>query len=170
MIRYAGVISDSVVDGTGLRLVTFLQGCPRHCPGCHNPELIPFDQQKGLEIEEKEFVRLLLKRITQEHSGITFSGGDPLRQADSLCAVLERLKKKKPELNVWVYTGYNFEEVRDWPVMKYIDVLVDGPFVEQKKDLGLAFRGSSNQRIIDVPKSLAQKGRVVEIKLGVQSA
>jgi anaerobic ribonucleoside-triphosphate reductase activating protein len=163
MIKYAGMISDSVVDGTGIRLVTFLQGCPRHCPGCHNPELIP--QNNGREIEAKDFARMILKRITPQHSGITFSGGDPLMQADALYDVLTRIRKKRPDLSIWVYTGYNFEEVKDLPVMNLIDVLVDGPFIEQQKDLGLAFRGSSNQRIIDVPKSLLKRGNVIELNL-----
>lgn len=163
MIKYAGLIGDSVVDGAGIRLVTFLQGCPRHCPGCHNPDLIP--NNCGCTLEEKDFARILLKKITPQHAGITFSGGDPLMQADALFDVLSLLRKKRPDLNVWVYTGYKFEEVRDLPVMGLIDVLVDGPFVEQQKNLGLAFRGSSNQRIIDVPKSLLKKERIVEIQM-----
>lgn len=167
MIKYAGIIGDSVVDGAGIRLVTFLQGCPRHCPGCHNPDLIP--NNRGCEMEEKDFVRLLLKKITPQHAGITFSGGDPLMQADALYNVLSLLRKKRPELNVWVYTGYNFEEVRELPVMNLIDVLVDGPFLEQKKDLGLAFRGSSNQRIIDVPQSLLKNDRIIEVPIDRRS-
>ncbi len=163
MIKYAGIIGDSVVDGAGIRLVTFLQGCPRHCTGCHNPALIP--NHDGIDMAEKDFVKLLLKKITPQHAGITFSGGDPLMQADALFDVLALLRRKRPELNVWVYTGYNFEEVRNLPAMGLIDVLVDGSFIEEKKDLGLAFRGSSNQRIIDVPKSLVNGGTVVEMKM-----
>jgi anaerobic ribonucleoside-triphosphate reductase activating protein len=108
---------------------------------------------------------MILKRITPQHSGITFSGGDPLMQADALFDVLTCIRKKRPDLSIWVYTGYNFEEVKDLPVMGLIDVLVDGPFIEQQKDLGLAFRGSSNQRIIDVPKSLLKRNNVIELNI-----
>lgn len=160
MIKYADIISESTVDGTGIRVAAFLQGCPRSCEGCHNPSLQP--EEGGREADEKEFARLLLDRITPVHKGITFSGGEPLAQAEGLLKIISYIKKERPELDIWVYTGFLYEEVSNLPVLNLIDVLVDGPFVMEKRNLSLAFRGSSNQRIIDVAVSL-KKGEVVEI-------
>jgi anaerobic ribonucleoside-triphosphate reductase activating protein len=162
MIRYRDIVSESVVDGFGIRLTAFLQGCPRHCEGCHNPKLLPMEG--GTVVTEEEFADLLLSRISPIHRGITFSGGDPLAQPEALLKVITLLKQRNPKLDIWVYTGFIFEEVKSWPVLKMIDVLVDGPFILKEKNLSLPFRGSSNQRIIDVPKTL-QQGKIMEIKL-----
>lgn len=162
MIRFAGMVDNSVVDGKGIRITVFFQGCPRSCEGCHNPALQPVEG--GEEISEEALVDLLLSKLTPLHSGITFSGGEPLMQADALFKVVEMVRKKKPDLDIWVYTGYTFEQIKDLPVMKVIDVLVDGPFVLAKRDISLPFRGSSNQRIIDVPGSL-RSDVVVELDI-----
>lgn len=163
MIRYAHIIDTSVVDGLGIRVTAFLQGCPRACPGCHNPELQA--TEGGSEVSPQEFSRLLLRRVTPLHRGVTFSGGDPLLQADPLREVIDRLKNAAPRLDIWVYTGYTWEEVREWPVLERVDVLVDGPFLHEQRDLSLPFRGSRNQRVIDVQAS-RQRGQVVEVPLG----
>ncbi|MCL6477248.1 MAG: anaerobic ribonucleoside-triphosphate reductase activating protein [Peptococcaceae bacterium] len=163
VIRYAEITRESIVDGTGIRVVAFLQGCPRRCEGCHNPDLLPVDG--GREISAEAFAELLVKCVTPLHKGITFSGGDPLMQSEALLKVISIVKQKHPRLDIWVYTGYTFDQVKDLPVMKLIDVLVDGPFILSQRDLGLPFRGSSNQRIIDVRSSL-EKGEVVEIGMG----
>ncbi|MFZ7103210.1 MAG: anaerobic ribonucleoside-triphosphate reductase activating protein [Peptococcaceae bacterium] len=160
MIRYADILTDSIVDGPGIRLVVFLQGCPRVCPGCHNPSLL--SKEGGKAITERELAKKILKLFTPRHAGLTFSGGDPLLQPAELENVIAFIRKRKPEINIWVYTGYLFEEVRDLPVLQDIDVLVDGPFILKQKDISLVFRGSRNQRIIDVPNSLAG-GEIVEI-------
>ena len=152
MIRVARILGESVVDGPGIRAVAFLQGCPRHCPGCHNIDLLP--PEGGDQCTAEELANALLAEITPIHRGITFSGGDPLMQADVLGDVVFLLKRARPQLTIWLYTGYLFEEVRDLPVLQGIDVVVDGPFEQDKRDLSLPFRGSSNQRIIDVPASL----------------
>ncbi len=162
MIKYADIIGESMVDGTGIRVTVFLQGCPGTCEGCHNPTLQNF--LGGKEIQESDFAHMILKKVTPLHTGVTFSGGEPLVQQEGLFNVLTTLKANCPGLDIWVYTGYTFEEVKHMPLMKYVDVLVDGPFVLKKKDLSLHFRGSSNQRIIDVPQSL-KKGEAVEIEL-----
>lgn len=159
MIRYAGLEKQSVSDGPGIRLTVFLQGCLHHCPGCHNPQLQ--DIEGGTEMEEKEMSELLLSNLTLLHSGITFSGGDPLMQAESLYKVLDYLKAVRPELNIWVYTGYLYEEVKSLALMEFIDVLVDGPYLEVKRDLSLAFRGSDNQRIIDIKQSRIKNEPVI---------
>ncbi|MBO8136643.1 MAG: anaerobic ribonucleoside-triphosphate reductase activating protein [Desulfotomaculum sp.] len=161
-VRVAGITRGSVVDGLGVRTVVFFQGCPRHCPGCHNPGTIPFEG--GREMPVIELVQEILDTVTPLTKGITFSGGEPLAQPEALLETIKMIKEKKPSLDIWTYTGYTFEEVKHLPVLEMIDVLVDGPFIKEKKDLALAFRGSSNQRLIDVPKTLAA-GRVVELQL-----
>ncbi len=151
MIYYKEILAESLVDGVGLRVTAFLQGCPRHCEGCHNPRLLPMTG--GTEITEQEFVDKILALVTPIHHGITFSGGDPLAQQEALFNVIMLIKQHQPELNIWVYTGYIYEEIQHFPVLSLIDVLVDGPFVMAEKDLDLAFRGSGNQRIIDIKKT-----------------
>lgn len=158
----AGITKGSVVDGLGIRTVVYFQGCPRHCPGCHNPETIP--TEGGRELTVEQLVEEIIATITPLTKGVTFSGGDPLLQAEALLAVIKLLKERQPQLDIWVYTGYQWEEVKHLPVLSLVDVLVDGPFIEEKRDISLAFRGSSNQRIIDVPKTLAT-GRTVLLKL-----
>lgn len=101
-----------------------------------------------------EVLQLIRQNITPLTGGITFSGGDPLMQAQALAEILQLLRKEYPQMSIWVYTGYVFEEIKEWPVLRYIDVLVDGPYEESKRDISLAFRGSLNQRLIDVPASL----------------
>lgn len=160
MIRYADVLNDSIVDGSGIRVVAFLQGCPRRCEGCHNPSLL--SSEGGKEVTERELAKMLLKKLTAKHAGITFSGGDPLLQSDALYNVISFIRNKRPDVNIWVYTGYLYEEVKDLPVMHLIDVLVDGPFRIGEKDISLFFKGSGNQRIIDVPNSLKSK-KVIEM-------
>lgn len=162
MIRYADIVASSVVDGLGIRVVAFLQGCPFRCEGCHNPQLQALSG--GKEVQEAEFADRLLKLVTPLHRGVTFTGGDPLMQVDELNSVINIIKEKNPNLDVWVYTGFNFEEVKHLPIMKLIDVLVDGQFILGQKDLNLPFRGSANQRIIDVVHSL-KKGVPIEIQI-----
>lgn len=162
MICYAQILRESLVDGVGLRTAVFLQGCPRHCLGCHNEALL--SSEGGMQVGEAEFAALVLREISPLHRGITFSGGDPLLQADALTTVLRIIRHQNPRLNIWVYTGYLYEEVAHLPIMEFIDVLVDGPFMIEQRNLCLAFRGSSNQRIIDVVQTRLT-GTIVEIPL-----
>lgn len=162
MIQFADILNESVVDGPGVRLVVFLQGCPRHCQACHNESLL--SSAGGQAVEEKALANLILEKLTPLHAGVTFSGGDPLMQAQALFSVINILKEHRTELNIWVYTGYLYEEVKNLPVMKLIDVLVDGPFILGRKKLNLAFRGSDNQRIIDIQRT-AKTGAVTELVL-----
>ena len=155
MLRVADILSESVVDGQGLRTVVFLQGCPRHCKGCHNAPLIPFEG--GTPYTPEDLAKTILEKMSPIHRGVTFSGGDPLAQAEELTGVIKIMRKEKPDLNIWVYTGYLFEEVKEYPILKEINVLVDGPFILDKRDISLPFRGSDNQRIIDVPETLKKQ-------------
>ena len=157
-VRLAGIAYESLVNGPGIRRVFFAQGCKHNCKGCFNPETHSFDKGIVLEIDK------LIKDVLENPmiTGVTFSGGDPIEQAHSFSYMAKILKNKG--LNIWCYTGFDFEKdvmgtmaknsetTRE--LLKYIDIVVDGKFEEDKKDFKLQFRGSSNQRIIDVPKSL----------------
>ena len=163
MIRLAADLqSDSIVDGPGLRAVLWTQGCGHHCPGCQNPQTWDFEGGGLVPID------MVLEAIDELEcqSGLTFSGGDPMYQPEACNEIAEYARKKG--LNIWVYTGFTFEQIlkmagkkpvyRDF--LEKIDVLVDGKFQIKKRNLNLLFRGSSNQRLIDVPKSL-ERGEVV---------
>jgi len=150
-VRVAGIITDSVVDGPGVRFVVFAQGCPHRCVACHNPET--WDPQGGREMTVKEIIKLLKKRL-KFINGITFSGGEPFLQAGEF-AELGR-EAKKLGLDVVTYTGYVYENLQQLDIacsqdlLAITDILVDGPFILELKDLSLPFRGSSNQRLIDL--------------------
>ena len=153
LMRIAGLANDSIVDGPGLRLTVFTQGCPHHCPGCHNPQ--SHDFAGGKLCDTGEILEIMHDNTLLD--GITLSGGEPFAQAEA-CAELARAAHDAG-LSVWCYTGYIFEELLqgkpEWlELLSNIDVLVDGPFVLSQRTLEAHFRGSSNQRIIDVQQSL----------------
>ena len=162
MLRLAGLVEDSITDGPGLRLAVFVQGCPHHCEGCHNPETWSFDGGYDGSAEEI-FSRLRRNPIL---SGVTFSGGEPFSQAAELVPLARRIKDAGYELAV--YTGFTFEELLASPdeavraLLELADVLVDGPFEKANRNLDLKFRGSANQRIIDVKRSLASGTVILE--------
>jgi anaerobic ribonucleoside-triphosphate reductase activating protein len=162
MIRYADILPETVTDGAGIRVIAFLQGCPRHCKSCHNEDLIPIEG--GKTVSERKFANEILHALSPLHSGVTFSGGEPLLQADALFEVISMIKENKPATNIWVYTGYVYEEIAHLSVMRLIDVVVDGPFILAQRSPSLTFRGSSNQRIIDVKQS-RQLGKILELYL-----
>ncbi|MDT3700657.1 MAG: 4Fe-4S single cluster domain-containing protein [Thermincola sp.] len=161
-VRIAGVIPESVVDGPGIRSVIFAQGCPRTCPGCHNPDTI--DPGGGRIMQDHEIISIVEK--TRLLKGVTFSGGEPFLQAEAFAKMGHIFKDKG--LNIMTYTGYTWEELLSLGQTKpeimdllfVSDYLVDGPFIEAQKDLNLAFRGSANQRIIEVRESF-EKSRVI---------
>lgn len=161
-IRIAGIVNDSIVDGPGFRLAIFTQGCPHHCKGCHNPNTHAFDGGKLGETCD------IIKKMQENEllDGITLTGGEPFCQPDA-CLELARAAHRAG-LNVWIYSGYTFEELlkgqSEWlALLQEIDVLVDGQFILEKRTLECRFRGSNNQRLIDVPKSL-ETGHAVEWK------
>ncbi len=155
------LLTDSIVDGEGLRAVLWTQGCSHNCKGCHNPETHDFNKGVLVEVDE---VKQLIKDLTLQ-DGITFSGGDPFFQPEP-CIEIAKFAKEEG-LNVWAYTGFLFEDLIKNEKMReflnYIDVLVDGKFELENKSLNLKFRGSTNQRIINVPRSL-KMGKVSQIK------
>ena len=161
MLDLSGIVSDSIVDGPGIRTAIFSQGCPHHCPGCHNPETWEFGCGTAMDTER-------LVAIVQSNPlcrGVTFSGGEPFAQAEGFAELARALKEKGYEIAS--YTGYTFEQLlRGTPaqrqLLETIDVLIDGPFLLAEKSLEVPFRGSRNQRILNVPASLAA-GRAVEM-------
>ena len=160
IILAADVQADSCVDGQGLRAVVWTQGCPHHCPGCHNPQT--WNQQDGALVP----VNFVKRRIDElkYHDGLTFSGGDPMIQAAACYDIAKYAIKRK--LNIWCYTGYYYEELIAMKnkdinnFLSVIDVLVDGRFVMAERSLDLLFRGSSNQRLIDM-KETRKQGKVI---------
>lgn len=154
----ADLQTDSIVDGPGLRAVIWTQGCSHHCKGCQNPQTWDFE---GGGLVPIDMVKEAIDDL-KYHTGITFSGGDPMFQVESCNELADYAIKKN--LNIWVYTGFTYEEVlkmsKSKPIYKEflekIDVLVDGKFILKERDLSLLFRGSRNQRLIDVKKSLKE--------------
>ncbi len=161
-MKIAGTVQDSIVDGPGFRFTLFTQGCPHKCPGCHNPQTHDFSG--GEELSTDEIIKKLLSNPLTD--GITFSGGEPFEQASD-CAVIAAAARQHG-LNVWCYSGYTFEELLEksrvdsgvMELLKLTDVLVDGKFILEEKSYNVPWRGSRNQRLIDVKKSLEQQSAV----------
>ena len=151
MIRVLDIIEDTMVDGPGFRTSIYCAGCRHHCPGCHNPQSWAFDQGHEMSIEA------IMKIIEADpYANVTFSGGDPMYQAADF-AELAREIHKRTNKDIWCYTGFTYESLinqEQRELLEQIDVLVDGPFIEKLRDPDLLFRGSSNQRLIDVQASL----------------
>lgn len=146
-MNISGIIYDSVVDGEGIRNTLFISGCLHHCHGCHNPQTWDFNY--GYEFtkeKQKEFIKKCKDNPLLD--GITISGGDPIYSSKELIPFLKEYKKENPTHTVWLYTGFKYEDIKDNEILKLIDVLVDGEYMEALRDITLAFRGSSNQRII----------------------
>lgn len=152
LFRIAGIVDDSIVDGPGIRLTVFFQGCLHNCDGCHNPTT--HDINGGYLLSVDEIISKILSNPLL--SGVTFSGGEPLLQIDK-CIILAK-KIKEMNLNIILYTGYSFEEIiklrNGKELLKYIDYVIDGKYIKEKRSLELKYRGSSNQRIIDVNRTL----------------
>ena len=163
-LRLYGIAAESIVDGPGFRYAIFVQGCPHHCPGCHNPDSHDFSAGYDRTVDS------LFEEICADPllKGVTFSGGEPFCQPKA-CAELAGAARKAG-LNVWCYTGYTFETLlkegteEQRTLLRELDVLVDGPFLLARRTLNCRFRGSDNQRLILVRESLSQ-GRTIELVL-----
>ena len=157
---------ETIVDGEGIRYSIYLAGCSHHCVGCHNPE--SWNPRAG-ELLTEERIQSIIREIKANPllDGVTFSGGDPFYQVEECIEIAKYIKSKK--MNIWCYTGFTYETLiklakdnnKIIEFLKLIDVLVDGPFILEKKSLDCVFRGSTNQRIIDVPKTLQKKSIVL---------
>lgn len=158
----ANITVDSVVDGPGLRTVIWCQGCEHYCPECHNEATHAL--HGGFVKDADELIAEILSVALQ--SGVTFSGGEPMLQSESCAYIAKALKAQG--CNLWCYTGYTWEELLSMPscmeFLQYLDVLIDGKFVTALKSYDLTFRGSANQRVIDVQASLREKRVVLKIE------
>lgn len=158
MISVLSIIEDTMVDGPGFRTSIYCAGCRHKCPGCHNPQSWDFDG--GHAMTTDDIMRVI---EADPYANVTFSGGDPMYQPEGF-AELARAIRQRTKKNIWCYTGFTIEALMHNPrqraLLEQIDVLVDGPYIRSKRDESLCFRGSSNQRILDVPASL-RAGRAV---------
>ena len=161
-LQIAGIVDDSLVDGDGCRLTVFVQGCARRCPGCQNPETQPMEGGRAID------TAAILQQMAENPilSGVTFSGGEPFLQPAPLASLARAVHQRG--LDVWSYSGFTLEELAERAekdkatraLLSELDVLVDGPYEESQRDLTLHFRGSRNQRVIDMKKT-RKAGRIV---------
>ena len=156
-MRYHNITKDDMLNGDGLRVVLWVSGCSHCCRGCHNP--ITWDPNSGLLFDDKAKEEIFGQLSKDYISGITFSGGDPLHPANSLDVknLMLEIREKFPGKTIWMYTGSVWEDVARLSLMPLVDILVDGEYVEEKRDPRLLWKGSSNQRVIDVRKTLEKE-------------
>ena len=163
MISVLNIIEDTMVDGPGFRTSIYCAGCRHKCEGCHNPQSWDFDG--GHPMTTEEIMRII---EADPYANVTFSGGDPMYQPEGFAELAQAIKTRTAK-TIWCYTGFTFEHLMNNPrqraLLNYVDVLVDGPFVKSQRDETLCFRGSRNQRLVDVPQSMAQ-GRTVTLSMG----
>lgn len=166
-MNYHNITKDDMNNGDGIRVVLWVAGCDHHCPECQNPQT--WDKKGGISFDEKAISELYTELSKDYVSGITLSGGDPLfyDNVSHICALLNQIKEDFPDKTVWLYTGYNWGYLLNstvpnyMPVLKNVDVLIDGEYVKDLRDINLKWRGSMNQRVIDVQKSLSENKLVL---------
>ena len=153
-MRYHDITKDDMLNGDGLRVVLWVSGCSHNCKECQNP--LTWDPAGGLLFDDAAKQELFEALDKPYISGITFSGGDPMHSANRLDVknLMHEIREKFPNKTIWLYTGSLWEEIIDSPILQYVDVLVDGEFEVDKKDVKLRWKGSSNQRVIDVQETL----------------
>ena len=163
-MNYIKIDTCNMNNGDGLRCVVWLSGCNHHCKNCFNPETWDFNAGKVFDDKAKQF---LFEQLSKPYiKGLTLSGGHPLEKPnrDTIYCLLKEVKEKFPLKDIWMYTGYKWEDIQNireiQRILTLVDVLVDGPYIDEQRDITLAFRGSKNQRIIDVQRTL-QQGEVV---------
>ena len=163
-MNYNKIRKMDISNGPGVRVSIFMQGCEFHCKNCFNPET--WDFKKGKEFTDKTIERVLELADKEYIQGLSILGGEPMhpKNIDNTLKLAKAFKEKYPEKDIWVWSGFLFDNLKDKEVLKYINVLVDGQYKDELHDFRLKYRGSSNQRVIDVSKSL-KRGKVCEINL-----
>ena len=162
-MNYLGIDKASISNGPGVRVVLWVSGCTVHCKGCQNPESWDFNAGK---LFDKAAKQELFDALNKPYiRGITFSGGHPLEKENrnKVYQLCKEIKNNFPTKDIWLYTGYTLENLQSYVILEYIDVLIDGPYIEEQRDITLKFRGSKNQRLIDVKETLKQ-GKIVTIQ------
>lgn len=159
-MRYHNITTDDMLNGDGLRTVLWVAGCTHRCRGCHNP--ITWDIDGGIPFDEAAESELFQKLRPDHISGLTFSGGDPLHpnNREEVTRLCRRFREEFPEKDVWLYTGFTYEEISDLEIVPLVDVIVDGRFIIEQLDAKLHWKGSANQRVIDVKETL-RLGKIV---------
>lgn len=160
-MRFHNITKDDMLNGDGLRVVLWVAGCSHYCDECHNP--VTWDPNGGVPFTE-ESKQELFKELEKSYiSGVTFSGGDPLycTNEPEILGLAKEIRDRFPGKTIWLYTGYNWDYVKRREIARHIDVLVDGEYVKALRDTKLHWRGSANQRVIDVPASLEKDGIVL---------
>lgn len=162
-MRYHNITKDDMKNGDGLRVVLWVAGCNHCCKECQNP--ITWDPDGGILFDDAAKAEIFEQLDQTYISGITFSGGDPLHPVNRLDVknLMVEIKEKYPDKTIWLYTGDVWEDIADYPLLQYVDVLVDGEFRVDKKDVTLMWKGSSNQRVIDVQKTLEQENKLIPV-------
>ena len=163
-MNYLKIESSSLSNGLGWRVVLWVSGCSHNCLNCQNPQ--SWDSQAGNKFTDIE-KQLILELLKPDYiKGLTLSGGDPLFETNrvDIYKLLKEIKEVYPTKDIWLYTGYKFDEIKNLSLIKYVDVVIDDIFIDKQKDITLAFKGSTNQKIINVKQSLI-KGELVELKL-----
>lgn len=160
-MKYAKIEKNSVANGPGIRVVLWCQGCSIHCPGCHNEST--WDFSKGNDVMLDDITDMFLELNKPYVQGLTLSGGNPLEtyNIDTCTEIAKQYKDRFPHKDLWLYTGLLWEDIQHLDIFKYVDVVVDGPYVEKLRDINLPYCGSKNQRVIDVKKSFETKGVVL---------
>lgn len=158
-MRYHDIQKCDLLNGSGIRVTLFVAGCNHYCKGCQNP--ITWNPNNGIIFDEQAKQEIYTELEYEWCKGVTFSGGDPLypENREVITSFAKELKEKYPEKDIWLYTGYLYENIYDLEVMQYVDVLVDGEFKEELKDVNYPWAGSTNQRVIDVKES-RKDGRI----------
>ena len=153
-MRYHNITHDDMLNGDGLRVVLWVAGCTHQCPQCHNP--ITWDIEGGIPFDDAAKTELFGALEKDYISGITFSGGDPLHPANraDVALLINEIRARYPHKTIWLYTGFHWDGIKDLPYIADVDVLVDGPFLIDQRDVKLHWRGSANQRVINVKESL----------------
>jgi len=162
-MRYHNITKDDMLNGDGLRVVLWVAGCNHCCKGCQNP--VTWDAAGGLPFDEAAKAEIFEQLNKNYISGITFSGGDPLHPANRVDVrnLAIEIKEKYPNKTLWLYTGYTWEEIASLPIMQYLDVVVEGPFILERRDVKLLWKGSDNQRVVDVKRTLASENPLVPV-------
>lgn len=158
-MRYHDITKDDMNNGDGLRVVLWVAGCSHCCEGCQNP--LTWDPDGGLEFDASAKVEIFDQLDKSYISGITFSGGDPLHMAnkEGILNLAKEIKEKYPKKTMWLYTGYDWSEIYQEELMDYLDVVIDGEFIVAQKDNNLMWKGSKNQRVIDVKATLCSEDK-----------
>lgn len=159
-MNYHDITKCDMLNGEGLRVVLWISGCSHHCKGCQNPQT--WDENSGIPFDKQAEDELFEALKPDYISGLTFSGGDPLYIANrtEVTRLAKKCKELYPNKTIWLYTGYKYEEIKHLPIIEHLDVIVDGEFIEELKDNMLHWCGSSNQRVIDVKKTI-ESGRII---------